>query len=59
MNKPTNIKGSAVSHNAIADRIAKNSAAFKTGRLRKHSVVNSFATGDAVGQRGWGPMMQT
>lgn len=54
MNKPSAKKGKAIS-----DRIAKHAGAFTNGQLRKHSAVSTFKIGDAAGQRGWGPLMQT
>ncbi len=44
---------------AISDRIAKHADAFKNGQLQKHPAVSTYSVGDATGQRGWGPMMQT
>jgi len=43
----------------LSERIAKHAEAFKNGQLGKHPAVKTYKVGDATGQRGWGPLMQT
>ena len=52
-------KVSVTKSEAITDRIAKYAEAFKSGQLQSHPAVSTYTKGDATGQRGWGPMMQT
>jgi len=44
---------------SISARMLKYRAAFDHGQLRDHPAISAFADRDAIGQRGWGPMMQT